>query len=179
MEHSALQAGAANRIRLTPELLTYELGGEPGNRTQSRVNAWHVSSVLAYHLPRSPVAPGHGFEPRVTALETVSLTIGNPGMKMEESGGIEPRWLSTSPRFSGALGDHSPALSLEHPAAVETANTWVAITSLLLFAFGCTRWYPARDSNSEYPDPKSGGFASFPSRAKSRMWLGLIATESG
>ena len=87
------------------------------------MNAWHVSSVLAYHLPRSPVAPGRGFEPRVTALETVSLTIGNPGMKMEESGGIEPRWLSTSPRFSGALGDHSPALSLEHPAAVETANT--------------------------------------------------------
>lgn len=24
----------------------------------SRVNAWHVSSVLAYHLPRSPLAPG-------------------------------------------------------------------------------------------------------------------------
>ncbi len=175
MEHSALQAGAANRIRLTPKTC----GGESGNRTQSRASAWHVSSVLAYHLPHSPLAPGHGFEPRVTALETVSLTIGNPGVKMEESGGIEPRWLSTSPRFSGALGDHSPALSLEHPAAVETANTWVAITSLLLFAFGCTRWYPARDSNSEYPDPKSGGFASFPSRAKSRMWLGLIATESG
>jgi len=58
MEHSALQAGAANRIRLNPNLLTYELGGEPGNRTQSRVNAWHVSSVLAYHLPRSPLAPG-------------------------------------------------------------------------------------------------------------------------
>src|SRR6266849_5782884 len=90
---------------------------------------------------------------------------------MEESGGIEPRWLSTSPRFSGALGDHSPALSLEHPAAVETANTWVAITSLLHFAFGCTTWYPARDSNSEYPDPKSGGFANFPSRAKSKSKL--------
>ena len=114
------------------------------------------------------MAPGRGFEPRVTALETVSLTIGNPGVKMEESGGIEPRWLSTSPRFSGALGDHSPALSLEHPAAVETANTWVAITSLLLFAFGCMIWYPARDSNSEYPESKSGGFASFPSRAKSQ-----------
>src|ERR1700682_297833 len=84
---------------------------------------------------------------------------------MEESEGIEPRWLSPSPRFSGALGDRSPALSLEHPAAVETANTWVAITSLLLFAFGCIAWYPARDSNSEYPDPKSGGFDSFPSRA--------------
>src|SRR5882762_9160897 len=92
---------------------------------------------------------------------------------MEESGGIEPRWLSTSPRFSGAFGDRSPALSLEHPAAVETAKTWVAITSLLRFAFGCIAWYPARDSNSEYPDPKSGGFASFPSRAN---LLGIDAT---
>ena len=51
-EHSALQAGAANRIRLTPKLKTF--GGEPGNRTQSRASAWHFSNVLAYHLPRSP-----------------------------------------------------------------------------------------------------------------------------
>ena len=56
-ERSALQAGAANRIRLTPKLLK-NFGGEPGNRTQSRGSAWHVSSVLAYHLPRSPLAPG-------------------------------------------------------------------------------------------------------------------------
>jgi hypothetical protein len=76
-EHSALQAGAANRIRLTPKTC----GGESGNRTQSRASAWHVSSVLACHLPHSPLAPGHGFEPRVTALETVSLTIGNPGVR--------------------------------------------------------------------------------------------------
>jgi hypothetical protein len=113
---------------------------------------------------------------------------------MEESGGIEPLGTGlsdayacpltstgldedrgqfiTCPRFSRAFGDRSPALSLEHPAAVETANTWVAITSLLHFAFGCTAWYPARDSNSERPDPKSGGFASFPSRAKSQNWKG-------
>src|SRR6266481_6343813 len=64
--------------------LAESLGIEP-----SRASAWHVSSVLAYHLPHSPLAPGHGFEPRVTALETVSLTIGNPGVKLEESGGIE------------------------------------------------------------------------------------------
>ena len=52
MEHSALQAGATNRIRMAPELINYlaeSLGIEP----QSRVNAWHVSTVLACHLPRS------------------------------------------------------------------------------------------------------------------------------
>ena len=69
-ECAALQAGAANRIRLTPEP-SHELGGEPGNRTQSRVNAWHVSSVLAYHLPRSPLALGRRFERRATGLESV------------------------------------------------------------------------------------------------------------
>src|SRR5260370_1287200 len=95
MEHSALQAGAANRIRLTPKTC----GGESGNRTQSRASAWHVSSVLAYHLPHSPLAPGHGFEPRITALETVSLTIGNPGVKL---GG---KWRNRTP-----LIQHQPAL---------------------------------------------------------------------
>ncbi len=123
------------------------------------MNAWHVSSVLAYHLPRSPVAPGHGFEPRVTALETVSLTIGNPGVKMEESGGIEPRWLSTGPRLSGALGDHSPALSLEHPAAVETANTEIRTRNILIL------------SQADLPVFLAG--------QNQECGLGLIATESG
>ncbi len=48
---------------------TQTFGGEPGNRTQSGITPWLISSELAYHPPRSPLAPGRGFEPRALGLE--------------------------------------------------------------------------------------------------------------
>ena len=106
MEHSALQAGAANRIRLTPEP-SYELGGEPGNRTQSRVNAWHVSSVLACHLPRSPWRRDEDSNPMRLVWNQAALP-GASRLKIWRRVGDSNSCALAVRQFSGLLGYQLP-----------------------------------------------------------------------
>jgi len=67
MEHSALQAGAAKPYRLTPEIVAESLESNPVARERLARLAvcWLTSASLS-------VGTGRGFEPRVTALETLA-----------------------------------------------------------------------------------------------------------
>ena len=68
---------------------------------------------------------------------------------MEEEVGFEPTDVLPPTVFKTvALSQAQPLFLMEHRAAVEAANAWVAIRRLLHFAFRCPNcWQGTRDSN--------------------------------
>lgn len=49
--------------------------------------------------------------------------------------------------FRDSIWTSQASSHLEHATGVEPVKTWFAIKPLLLFAFACITWYPAKDLN--------------------------------
>lgn len=105
-EHSALQAGAANRMRLPPGLsysksLAESLGIEP----KSRPGAWRFSNVLPYRLPRSPWHSGEDSNPMRRVWNPPALP-GAPEQKCWRRSGESNPSAPKQRQFSRLLGGH-------------------------------------------------------------------------
>lgn len=131
---------------------------------------------------RMNLAGAAGVEPAIAVLEAATVTVRSPLKSVAERRGLEPRRPEGPSAFEAASARPKLGLPLrrsknhvqkmERRSRLELDKSWVAANRLDHFGIrreSIETWYPASDSNGECtraPDPKSGGFASFPSRAE-------------
>jgi hypothetical protein len=133
---------------------------------------------------RMNLAGAAGVEPAIAVLEAATVTVRSPLYVLAERRGLEPRRPEGPSAFEAASARPKLGLPLrmsknhvQRKWSADPDSNWIRVglqpTASTASAFGA--WYPASDSNGECtraPDSKSGGFASFPSRAE-KLFRGM------